>query len=159
MLYTTYHKDNVLRQRSEPVDLTNPDHIMKVNQAIPEMILEMLDNKGIGIAAPQIGVLLRLIVIKDIVAINPEITARGGTLNIDREGCLSIPDKVFFVPRSTPITVSYTVIDEDMNQTRVEKNYDGYLATVWQHEIDHLDGKLIDKTGFTLDYLSSKKIP
>jgi len=134
--------------------LTHPNPILKsISHEIPEvtneirllandMIETMNAAQGIGLAAPQIGKTIRLIVVGDtspLVLINPVITARSFRKDSMKEGCLSIPGITVAVKRSTGITVQYT----DLNGARVTLKQRGLLARVIQHEIDHLDGILI----------------
>jgi peptide deformylase len=125
--------------------------VKKVDQTIHTLINDMLETmreaNGVGLAAPQIGILLRLLVaefvddeteeIQQQVLINPEITAREGEWMAE-EGCLSIPGYVGTVPRAEKITVR----GQDRDGKRIKINADGYLAHILQHEIDHLEGTL-----------------
>lgn len=131
----------VLRQVAEPV--------AKVTKRTVKLLRDMEETmyaaKGIGLAAPQIGVSQRLIVIDigegPLHLVNPEIIGREGS-QIDTEGCLSVPDVWGYVDRSERIVVS--ALDLHGKPTRLEA--DGLLARALQHEIDHLDGILfIDK--------------
>ncbi len=111
------------------------------------MIETMRSANGVGLAAPQIGILLRVIVCEYIdddteevcqtVLVNPEITAREGEWMAE-EGCLSIPGFVGTVPRAEKIAVR----GQDRNGKRVRIKTEGYLAHILQHEIDHLEGVL-----------------
>jgi len=104
---------------------------------------------AVGIAAPQIGLLQRLIIIDcrqsirpcrnhgRLVMINPEITAREGE-RVGREGCLSVPDWVGMVPRAVDISVRY---QDELGETH-EMHAHGFEARVIQHEVDHLEGIL-----------------
>lgn len=119
-----------------------------------DMLQTMYDAPGIGLAAPQIGLLVRLIVIDcnkedeliqhPIQMFNPEIIETSDEKNIQEEGCLSIPNQFGEVERPSKITVRW--IDRDGNEK--QESFDGLWATCIQHEIDHLDGKLF------IDYLS-----
>ena len=119
-----------------------------------DMLQTMYDAPGIGLAAPQIGLLVRLIVIDcnkedeliqhPIQMFNPEIIEASDEKNIQEEGCLSIPNQFGEVERPSKITVRW--IDRDGNEK--QESFDGLWATCIQHEIDHLDGKLF------IDYLS-----
>ncbi len=122
----------------------------KVSEKIISEMKEILKlNDGVGLAAPQVGLDMRLILCKDDpdskkihILLNPLIVEKEG-LNIDVEGCLSIPDLAVDVPRQTKIKVTY--LDMDMNKKNII--VEGYFARVLQHEIDHLDGKLIIERG------------
>ena len=119
-----------------------------------DMLQTMYDAPGIGLAAPQIGLLVRLIVIDcnkedeliqhPIQMFNPEIIETSDEKNIQEEGCLSIPNQFGEVERPSKITVRW--IDRDGNEK--QESFDGLWATCIQHEIDHLNGKLF------IDYLS-----
>ncbi|MAR51278.1 MAG: peptide deformylase, partial [Rhodobacteraceae bacterium] len=113
-----------------------------------DMLQTMYDAPGIGLAAPQIGLLVRLIVIDcnkedeliqhPIQMFNPEIIETSDEKNIQEEGCLSIPNQFGEVERPSKITVRW--IDRDGNEK--QESFDGLWATCIQHEVDHLDGKL-----------------
>ena len=111
---------------------------------------------GVGLAAVQVGVPRRLFVLdtakeerppQPLVLINPEIVALGAEMRVHEEGCLSIPDER--VPIERPSTVTVRFLDRE-GKTQ-ELAAEGLLATAIQHEIDHLNGKLI------IDYLSRLK--
>ena len=112
-----------------------------------EMLQSMYSAKGIGLAAPQVGISKELLVIdinfedsaaEPLILINPEITAFGSTLNTYEEGCLSIPGIYLNVIR--PSTIKFKFRDE-MGRPR-KMNADGLLARCIQHEVDHLKGVL-----------------
>jgi peptide deformylase len=100
---------------------------------------------GVALAAPQVYVSIRLIVIKDpkrIVAINPKIIEFSKEKDLDQEGCLSIPNTYEQVERSTSIVVEYY----NERGEKITRSCSGSLARAFQHEVDHLDGVLfIDK--------------
>lgn len=104
-----------------------------------EMLALMHSMKGVGLAAPQVGLLHRFIVVShsgiEFVAINPEITYRRGRVG-GMEGCLSAPGKYVRVDRAEAIRVRYTA----PNGEDCERRAAGLLARVIQHEVDHLDG-------------------
>ena len=112
------------------------------------MLETMYDAPGIGLAAPQVGVLSRLIVLdcesgedaspRPIVMFNPEILASSDETNVYEEGCLSLPDQFADVTRPKAVKVAW--LDRDGNPQEAE--FDGLWATCLQHEIDHLNGKL-----------------
>ncbi len=144
-----HYPDLRLRRRAEPV--THVDaHIRSV---VDDMVETMYQAPGIGLAAPQIDVLKRIIVIdtsetKDDlhVFINPEIVSREGEQTLE-EGCLSVPGIYDNVTRAERITVR--ALDREGQPFELEAS--GLLATCVQHEIDHLEGKLF------VDYLSRLK--
>lgn len=110
---------------------------------LQKMITTMRAENGVGLAAPQIGVSLRLAVAevnkKVYCWINPEITSLSQEKIISEEGCLSLPGEFFPILRSETVTVRYK------NEKGIPKKLraTGFLATVIQHEVDHLDGILI----------------
>jgi len=118
------------------------------------MLETMYDAPGIGLAAPQVGVGTRLIVMdcekdedaaaRSMILFNPEIVWQSEARNTYEEGCLSIPDVRIDVERPATCLVRY--VDRDGSQQELAA--DGLLATAIQHEVDHLDGRLI------IDFLS-----
>lgn len=144
--------DARLRAIAEPIEAIDDE----IKTLASDMLETMYDAPGIGLAAPQIGVLKRIVVMdlaKDdqapepLVMINPEITEVSDETATTEEGCLSIPDFFYDVERPARITVRYT----DLDGTVVERQADERLAVCIQHEIDHLDGVLY------IDYLSRLK--
>ena len=113
----------------------------------------MYENNGIGLAATQVNISKRLVVIdlsedknEPIYLINPEILSSEGT-EVSQEGCLSVPEYYDSVTRAEKITYRY----QDLQDTVIESEAAGLLSICIQHEIDHLDGKLF------IDYLSPMK--
>lgn len=146
--------DAVLREKAKPVEQVTPSVVSLIN----DMFETMYHENGIGLAAPQVGVSHRIIVMdiyagrqdiepKPIAMINPEIIAVSDELSSYEEGCLSIPDINAEVIRPAFVTVRYMDVDGKMQQLEAT----GLLSTCVQHEIDHLDGKLF------IDHLSSLK--
>jgi len=144
--------DPVLRKKSEPVERVDDD----LRKLADNMLETMYDAPGVGLAAVQVGIPRRLIVLdtsKDednptpLVLINPEIVTLGPELRLHEEGCLSIPDVQVEIERPSTLTVRY--LDRDGKPQ--EMTAEGLLATAIQHEVDHLDGKLI------IDFLSRLK--
>lgn len=144
------YPDPRLRTRAEPV--------AKVDDAVRRLIDDMLETMyaapGIGLAATQVNVHKRLLVIdvsedrnQPLVFINPEIVERQGSVQAE-EGCLSVP-KVFETLAERAERVVVRALDRDGKP--FEREADGLLAICLQHEIDHLDGKLF------VDYLSELK--
>ncbi len=136
------------------------DPIVEVDEEIRTLAKDMLDTMydapGIGLAAPQIGVMKRIVVIDvagegetpdPMVLINPEIVRFGDEMQVTEEGCLSIPELYYEVERPNAVTVKYT----DLDGNEVVKDTEGKLAVCVQHELDHLDGVLY------IDYLSRLK--
>jgi len=133
--------EDVLRKKSRPVEKIN-NNILTL---LDDMKETMKEANGVGLAAPQVGVLKRVVVIDvgdgPIELINPEIIRQEGT-QIEVEGCLSIPGKWGEVERPAAIVVE--ALNRDGEKIRVEGT--GLLAIALSHEIDHLDGVLfIDK--------------
>lgn len=147
------HPDPRLKKLCTPV----PDLSDELRRLADDMLETMYDAPGIGLAAPQVGVLQRLIVadaVKDpdaapqpVVMFNPEVVLSSDETSVYEEGCLSIPDQFAEVTRPAEVRVSW--IDIDGNPQ--EGEFQGLWATVLQHEIDHLNGKLF------IDYLSPMK--
>ncbi len=139
--------DKRLRKVAKPVEKFD-DYL---DVLIEDMFETMYHSDGIGLAATQIDVHLRVIVIdiknvEKLYLINPEITQSSGSME-SKEGCLSVPYLIDYVPRSENISLkSYSLKGEPK---LIEAT--GLLAVCIQHEIDHLDGKLF------VDYLSSLK--
>ena len=127
----------VLKQVAEPVEFVNK----KMRTLIEDMADTMYKTDGVGLAAPQIGVSQRIIVLDDgnglLELINPEITHKEGS-QIGLEGCLSVPGYYGDVERFDKITVKAI----DKHNKKVTIKAEGFLARILQHEIDHLDGHL-----------------
>ena len=113
----------------------------KITELIDDMFETMYEANGVGLAAPQVGILKRIVVIDvgegPIVLINPKIVETSGEQTGD-EGCLSLPGKAGVVTR--PNYVKVQAFDEDMN--RIELEGEELLARAFCHEIDHLDGHM-----------------
>ena len=113
----------------------------RISELITDMLDTMYDAMGVGLAAPQVGILKRIVVIDvgegPIVLINPEILETGGEQTGD-EGCLSVPGMAGQVTR--PNYVKVKALDVNMNEQIYEG--EGLLARAFCHEIDHLDGKM-----------------
>ncbi len=131
--------DPVLREKTRPIEKITPE----VKALIQKMIDTMYKEKGVGLAATQVGVVDRLAVIdpgNDLkVLINPRIIWKGKNKITEEEGCLSLPSITVKVPRWERIKISYQ--DEEGHPR--ELLAEGLLARIIQHEIDHLDGCLI----------------
>ena len=135
--------DDVLRKNAKRI--SKVDH--SIRYLAKEMLQSMYAAKGIGLAAPQIGINKELLVIdvnfedsaaEPLILINPEITAYGSTLNSYEEGCLSIPGVYLNVVRPSTIKLRFR---DEMGRPRKMKA-DGLLARCIQHEMDHLNGVL-----------------
>lgn len=143
------YPDKILRRQAAK--------IKKIDKKIKRLILDMgktmLVNEGVGLAAPQVGESIRLIVVntKDgpLALVNPKITRRSWSKELGEEGCLSLPDFRANIKRSKKINVIYL----DKDATKIKIKAEGLLARVIQHEVDHLNGVLI------IDYLKKKDVP
>ena len=144
--------DPILRKISAPVERIDEE----MRKLADDMLETMYDAPGVGLAAIQVGVPLRLVVIdvededdarKPFVMFNPEIVALGLETRLHEEGCLSIPDTRVEIERPSTLTLRF--LDRGGEQRQVDAG--GLLATAIQHEVNHLDGKLI------IDFLSSLK--
>lgn len=129
--------DSVLTKKSRTVDKMTP----RIVELITDMLDTMYDAMGVGLAAPQVGILKRIVVIDvgegPIVLINPEILETSGEQTGD-EGCLSVPGMAGQVTR--PNYVKVKALDVNMEEQIYEG--EGLLARAFCHEIDHLDGKM-----------------
>ena len=144
--------DPLLRKVSLPVERIDDE----LRRLMDDMLETMYAAPGIGLAAVQVGVPRRLLVIdasedeeerQPLYFVNPEIVSLGSEMHLHEEGCLSIPDVRVDIERPASVIVRYT----DREGERRELEATGLLATAIQHEINHLDGKLI------IDFLSSLK--
>ncbi len=152
--------DKALRKKSAPVERVDDE----LRRFLDQMLATMYEAPGIGLAAVQVGVPRRVITI-DVVAkeseeeegreptrdpiflINPEIVWRSDETSLYEEGCLSIPE--YYAEVERPARIRFRYLDRDGKQREREAN--GLLATVVQHEIDHLDGTLF------IDHISKLK--
>lgn len=129
--------DAILRKTSKEVKEVTP----KVKELIDDMLETMYESNGVGLAAVQVGILKRIVVIDvgegPLVMINPQVIKTEGTQTGD-EGCLSVPGKAGQVTRPMQVTVRY--MDEDGETYELEG--EALLARAICHECDHLDGKL-----------------
>jgi peptide deformylase len=144
--------DPRLKRTAEPVATVDAG----VAALMDDMLETMYAAPGIGLAAPQVGVLKRVIVVdvaregeppRPLRMANPEVVWSSEEINVHEEGCLSLPDMYEDVTRPARVRVRY--LDRDNREQEIEA--DGLLATCVQHEIDHLNGKLF------VDYLSTIK--
>lgn len=144
--------DPILRKTAAPVERVDSELI----QLADNMLETMYAAPGVGLAAPQVGVLRRMVVLdvagdddepRPLVLINPEIVTLGSEMRVYEEGCLSIPEIKVEIERPSTLTVRY--LDRDGKPQQLDA--DGLLATAIQHEVDHLDGRLI------IDFLTRLK--
>ena len=134
--------DPMLKRRSKVVCLAEIDSI--AGRLIVDMIDTMYFYQGVGLAAPQVGSPLKIIIAnpsqvkgEEIILFNPTIIAKQGNSSMD-EGCLSIPGFTAYVKRASKISV--TAIDRDKKRVKIDA--EGLLARVLQHEVDHINGIL-----------------
>ena len=143
------HPDPRLKTVAKPVERITPE----IGQLAEEMLATMYGAPGIGLAAPQVGVLARLFVMdcvkeegatpRPMVLINPEITWTSEETATHEEGCLSIPEQYAEVTRPERVRLRWI----DLQGTSREEEFEGLWATCAQHEFDHLNGRLF------IDYL------
>ncbi len=147
------HPDPRLKKAAASVTAFTDD----LRSLAADMFETMYEAPGIGLAAPQVGQLIRLIVmdcVKDpalaprpVALVNPEVTWSSDALNTYEEGCLSIPEHYAEVERPAEVRVRWS----DLHGQPQEEHFTGLWATCVQHEIDHLNGKLF------IDYLTPLK--
>jgi peptide deformylase len=145
--------DPILREKSLPVEAVDDS----TRAFLSDLLETMYAAPGIGLAAVQVGVLRRMLVVdivrgedepkKPKILINPEIVFKGDTRRLHEEGCLSIPEMYAEVERPALVRVRYV----DIEGKQREEDFEDLLATVVQHEIDHLNGTLF------IDHLSRLK--
>ena len=150
------YPDPGLAQVAEPVEAVTPE-IQALAHRMGEL---MVEADGIGLAAPQVGVSKRLFVTRDpddpeaaVVWINPTLEVIDDTCASSIEGCLSLPDIDVSVVR--PVGIRITGTDLDGATCTLES--DQHIARVWQHEYDHLEGRLIIDRMSTMDRLRSRR--
>ena len=144
--------DPILRKKCEPLEKVD----IETKKLMDDMLETMYAAPGIGLAAIQVGILKRLVVIdiskgeeekKPVFLINPQIIHQSKKTSIYEEGCLSLPGQFAEIERPAECTLKYI----DYNGKEKELKADGLLATCVQHEVDHLNGILF------IDYLSKLK--
>ena len=142
----------ILKKKSEPIEKVGKNE----KKLIKDLFDTMYASKGIGLAAVQVGILKRILVIdvstkdeqkKPISLINPIIKRLSDDTSIYEEGCLSIPETFIEIERPKLCEIEYI----DLDGNKKELKCDGLMSTCVQHEINHLDGKLI------IDHLSKLK--
>ena len=131
------NEDPILRKKSRRVEHIND----RIKELIQDMLETMYDAQGVGLAAPQVGILRRVVVIDvgegPVILINPVITHQEGE-EIAAEGCLSLPGIHEKVLRPSSVTVKFI----DLQGKEKSLTGEGYLARAICHEVDHLDGVL-----------------
>ena len=154
-LKIVHYPDPVLRVRCRPVGveaLSEPDKVEELAALVRRMGELLLERGGVGLAAPQVGLATRLFVVnlsgeagREKAYINPQLDGLTGQAETE-EGCLSIPEVNVPVRRAAEVTIRALGLDG----RRFEEKAEGLAARVWQHETDHLNGRLI------LDYMSAE---
>lgn len=138
-------EDPILRKKAKGISKVSK----RLKGLAKDMLVTMYEAKGVGLAAPQVGVSERLVVIDagdgPLILFNPVITSRAGE-NKDVEGCLSIPGRNEYITRAEDVAV--IALNQEGQKIKVEGS--GLLARALQHEIDHLEGILF------IDYLSKE---
>ncbi len=144
--------DPILRQVSKPIETVDDG----VRRLVADMLATMYKAPGVGLAGIQVAVPRRILVLdvsekedepQPIVMINPEILSLGPELRMHEEGCLSIPETHVEIERPSTVRVRFL----DAQGKQIELDAEGLLATAIQHEINHLDGRLI------IDFLSKMR--
>ena len=151
-----YEGDEILKKKSREVEIIDD----KIQQLIDDMIETMHKYNGVGLAAVQVGILKRVVVIDTyeddgpIALINPVILKTKGEREVE-EGCLSFPNKFAKVIRPEEVVAEYT----DRNGKRIKVKAKGLLAQAICHELDHLDGEVfVDKIiPGTLEYVKDEQ--
>lgn len=138
------YPDEVLKKKAEPVQEVTDE----LRRLADDMIATMYSAPGVGLAAPQVGVSKRLIVLDPgsldesqstlLVLFNPEVISTEGEMDYE-EGCLSVPEFTVTIRRAERVSVA--ALDREGNEVKIDA--EGMLAIVLQHEIDHLEGTLI----------------
>ena len=157
ILKVLQYPHRVLKTKAEPVKrITEAEHRLAQN-----MIETMYAEKGVGLAANQIGVLKRIFVAsanqvrgKELVLLNPEIVKKEGVVK-EFEGCLSVPEFYEPVKRAKRVWMKAMTLAGDVVEVKAE----GLLSRIFQHETDHLNGILfIDRLGFLKSKSAQKKL-
>lgn len=149
------YPDPVLRKPAEPIESFDQD----LQDTIDAMFVRMRESQGVGLAAPQVGLKQRLLVLNhsgedqdDLVLVNPEIQKSWGNKTIAEEGCLSFPGIYGQVSRPECVRVKAQTATGEA----IEEEYDGFVARIIQHEMDHLEGVLLIDRMTPADKLRNK---
>jgi len=156
-LHIIRYPDPALKKNAEPIDSIDDT----VRAVANRMIELMYEAEGVGLAAPQVGLSWRLFVMAgneeadrpDMVFINPKLTVTSHELAVREEGCLSIPGVSVEVRRPSGVEIAA----QNMEGESFTMRDDDYLARVWQHETDHLNGVLIIDRMSPMDRLATRK--
>lgn len=154
-LRIVYYPDPALKKVCAPVDEVGPDH----KRLAQRMLALMREAKGVGLAAPQVGISVRLFVCNvsgeegaDLVCVNPRFGELTGAEESE-EGCLSIPGVTVTMRRATHVEME--ALDGDgkpFKKTAVDME-----ARIWQHEVDHIDGRLITDNMSITDQIGNRR--
>lgn len=154
----------ILRQIAQPIDRLDES----IQNLIDNLMETLLQSNGVGIAAPQVGASYRVIIIasrpnarypnapemEPTVMINPCITRASGEIFKDWEGCLSVPGIRGLVPRHSTIAIAYC----DRQGKLQKQQLTDFVARIFQHELDHLDGKVfLDRLETTQDIITDQE--
>lgn len=138
----TLYPDPVLRKVADPIETFDED----LRRTVAGMFERMRKSKGVGLAAPQVGLKKRILVLNptgedqdDLVLVNPTLVSRSGTVTIYEEGCLSFPGIYAEIKRPDACSVRAFDVDGKL----IEQSYSGFVSRIIQHEFDHLEGVLL----------------
>ena len=151
----TLYPEPVLRKSAEPVAAFDDE----LRRIVAAMFRRMHASQGVGLAGPQVGLRKRILVLNptgepkdDLALVNPSIASRSGPQTLFDEGCLSFPGIYAEIKRPERCTV--TAFDPDGKP--IEKEYDGFVSRIIQHEFDHLEGVLLVDRMSPADKLGNK---
>ncbi len=138
----TLYPEPILRKQAEPITAFDAE----LSRTVAAMYERMFESKGVGLAAPQVGLKKRILVVNhtgerqdDLTLVNPTITARTGADTLYEEGCLSFPGIYAEIKRPERCTV----VAFDVEGRKIEREFEGFVARIVQHEYDHLEGVLL----------------
>lgn len=147
------YPDPILKKKAKSIAKVTREHAL----LIPQMIATMDKSEGIGLAAPQIGISERVIVVKDgeknLAFFNPKLLKKGKEQETEEEGCLSLPGLFLKLKRANKVEV----VAQDEKGKHIHLTAQGLAARILQHEIDHLEGKLIINRVSPLARLKARK--
>ena len=151
----TLYPDPLLRKVSDPVEAFDAD----LSRIVDAMFARMFASKGVGLAAPQVGLKKRVLVLNpsgepqdNLVLVNPTITDRFGPITLHDEGCLSFPGIYAEIRRPDACAVKAY----DVTGKAIEETYTGFVSRIIQHEYDHLEGVLLVDRMSPADKLANK---
>jgi peptide deformylase len=155
-LTIVHYPDPVLRRRAAPLE-----HVDETVRAVAARMIELMhEAEGVGLAGPQVGLSWRLFVARDNVPdapvdvfVNPVLDLERGPMVAAEEGCLSLPDIRGEIRRAPGATIRAL----DLAGRSFEQHAEGFLARVWQHEYDHIEGVLIIDRMSPLDRLATRR--